>query len=222
MALSSSRSTDASADTRAKIMAAAVETLKTEGIAGTSTRAIGRTGDFNQTLIHYHFGSLMNLLLEACTARSESRADTYAERLQGATTMKEVVDTARVLHREDVADGNITVLTQMLAAIPTEPEIGARLGEAFQPWIDNVESALDRVVGDSRFADLVPSKDLAYAVSAMFLGMELLHHLDPDSGRDESLFDALEELGGMIEQMLNLGPLTGTAVRRRLDKGRKN
>ena len=50
------------------IVKAALETLREEGFAGASSRAIARRGGFNQALIFYHFGSLANLLLEAFAA----------------------------------------------------------------------------------------------------------------------------------------------------------
>src|SRR5207249_1839872 len=43
--------------TRAQFVEATIETLKREGFAGASARAIARTGGFNQSLIFYHFGS---------------------------------------------------------------------------------------------------------------------------------------------------------------------
>ena len=46
----------------ARIVEAAIETLKTEGFAGASARAIARTGGFNQALVFYHFGSVNELL----------------------------------------------------------------------------------------------------------------------------------------------------------------
>src|SRR5947208_16019504 len=53
--------------TRKRIVMAAVETLKQEGFAGTSARAVARTGGFNQALVFYHFGSMTELLLAAST-----------------------------------------------------------------------------------------------------------------------------------------------------------
>ena len=44
--------------TKARIVAAAIETLKTDGFAGASARAIAKAGGFNQALVFYHFGSV--------------------------------------------------------------------------------------------------------------------------------------------------------------------
>lgn len=52
--MSQSTSSEQAVSTREKIMHAAYETLKKEGIKNTSARAIAREGDFNQALIFYH------------------------------------------------------------------------------------------------------------------------------------------------------------------------
>jgi AcrR family transcriptional regulator len=49
--------------TKARIVEAAVETLKAKGFAGSSAREIAKTGGFNQALIFYHYGSVQNVLL---------------------------------------------------------------------------------------------------------------------------------------------------------------
>ena len=51
-------------ETRQHIMAAALDTLREEGIAGTSARSIARNGDFSQAAIFYHFGSVEQLLVD--------------------------------------------------------------------------------------------------------------------------------------------------------------
>ncbi|MCP3855949.1 MAG: helix-turn-helix transcriptional regulator [Actinomycetia bacterium] len=52
-------------ETREKILDAALETVRVEGLVGTSARAIAKAGDFNQALVFYHFGSVDELLLAA-------------------------------------------------------------------------------------------------------------------------------------------------------------
>ena len=56
--------------TRARILDAALQALRDEGIAGISARNIARHGGFNQALIFYHFRSVEGLLV--AVARSES------------------------------------------------------------------------------------------------------------------------------------------------------
>jgi AcrR family transcriptional regulator len=60
------------ADTRQRIIDAAVETVRREGIVGTSARAIARTGGFNQALIFYHCGSVNDVLLAGLDCISDA------------------------------------------------------------------------------------------------------------------------------------------------------
>ena len=59
------------------IVDAAVATVKAEGFAGSTSRAIARQGGFNQALIFYYFGSLEALLLAALEQASEERLARY-------------------------------------------------------------------------------------------------------------------------------------------------
>src|SRR2546428_13587782 len=67
------------ATTKERIVVAALETLKEEGLAGTSARAIARRGNFNQALIFYHFGTLNHLPLPALNRTNPERMAPYRE-----------------------------------------------------------------------------------------------------------------------------------------------
>jgi len=194
-----------SADTKRRILDAALETLKREGISGTSARAIARNGGFNQALIFYHFGSINDLLLAAAADASADRVARYRARLEGVTSLHDLVQMAADLHAQDVAEGNITVLTQMLAGAASDPVIALGLRESFEPWIGVVEEALHRVVDGTPFADMLSIDDLAFVITSMFLGIELITHLDADERRDRTLFQTLGALGGMVEGVMALG-----------------
>jgi AcrR family transcriptional regulator len=194
--------------TRARILDAALETLKREGIVGTSARAIGQTGGFAPALLFYHYGSVNDLLVAAVEELSRQRVARYAQRLEGVTTLAELAEVARDLHREDMEEGHVRVLVQMLAATGSDPELAARLMAIFEPWIALVRDTLERAAG-SGLGALVPAEDGAYALTALFLGLELLTHLGGDTARDERLFDAFDRIASL------LGPLLGLVSGRR-------
>ena len=192
-------------DTRRRIVDAAIETIKAEGIVGTSARAIARRGDFNQALIFYHFGSIEEVLFAAIQETSSRRIDRYRERLAGVKSFPDLVSIAADLHQEDMEEGNLTILTQLMAGAAGNPELGPRLREAFDPWIQVVIDALREVLGGGAYERLVPLDDLGYAVSALFLGVELLAHLDPNRAKDETLFDSIGTLAEIVQVMLATG-----------------
>ena len=141
------RSSEDTRATKARIIDAALETLRTEGIAGASARAIGRTGSFNQALIFYHFASLNDLLLAAVDELSNRRVERYRERIDGITTLGELVAVAAELHREDAEQGHITVLAQMLAGSTTNPELKAPLAERFFHAISSHRGRISAFLG---------------------------------------------------------------------------
>ena len=192
----------ASEATKAKIIDAALQTLRTEGIAGASARAIGRTGGFNQALIFYHFASLNDLLLAAVDELSARRVERYRERIDGVTTLGELVAVAAELHREDASQGHITVLAQMLAGATTNPDLKAPLADRFRPWSELVESAIGRVVAGTPYAAVVPVEDLAFVVTSLFMGIELTTSLEADEARAESLFRTVGLMASLLEGLL--------------------
>src|SRR3974390_3691477 len=66
---------NASPDTRRALIDAAIETLRVDGFARASARAISARAGCNQGLVFYYFGSVSNLLLAALDAVSADRLD---------------------------------------------------------------------------------------------------------------------------------------------------
>src|SRR5437762_1804148 len=106
---------------------AALATLKEEGFARTTARAVARRGGFNQALVYYHFGGLNELLLAALDASSGERLARYRETLEGAATTEELVARARDLFHEDVESGQATVVSELVGASLSEPELAAQM-----------------------------------------------------------------------------------------------
>lgn len=192
----------AAEDTRLRIVEAAVATIKREGITGTSARAIARTGGFNQALIFYHFGSIDEVLMAAIEHTSRLRIARYEEQLVGVETLPDLARVAASLHAEDMEEGNLTVLTQLMAGAAGHPVLGTRLREAFDPWIEIVVKSLRKAVAGSPYEKLIPLDDLGYVVSALFLGIELLTHLDQERSREETLFTTITMLADIVQSLV--------------------
>jgi len=197
--------TGTSDETRARIVDATIETLRTEGIVGASARAIARAGGFNQALIYYHFGSIDEVMIAALAKMGAERKARYESALAEVTTLPELAQLAAELHKEDTACGNITVLTQILAGAAHDPDLGPRVFEQFEPWTSMVDDAIRKVLKDSPFEDALPVEDLALAVSATFLGIELLTHLDPNVDREDALFRSIGLIAVLVDAVLTSG-----------------
>ena len=186
------------AATRDRIVDAALETLKTEGFAGATSRAIARAGDFNQALIFYHFGTLDALLLAALDRTSEERLARYREAVAKATTAVELAEVAASVYREDRDRGHMTVVSQMIAGSVARPELAPEVLARMEPWIELCEEALAKALSDLPVADVVPLRELAYAVTTFYLGLNLLTHLDEDRERTEALVARLQLLAPLF------------------------
>jgi AcrR family transcriptional regulator len=186
------------AGTRAELVEAAITTLQTEGFGGSSARAIARTAGCNQALVFYHFGSVANLLLAALDATSERRMVRYGEAVDAADGLGPMVEVAARIYREDLDAGHMSVLAEMIAGCSSTPGLGAEVSARLKPWIEFAEDATRRGLLGSPLADLLPTRDVAFAVVALYLGIEFLAHLDGDRSSAESLFSTAKQLSVLL------------------------
>jgi AcrR family transcriptional regulator len=204
MAKSGTRAARARAgeDTRARLVAAAIETLKREGYAGASARAIARAAGVNQALIFYYFGNLIGLLLAALDETSTRRMARYREALEGIRGPGELLRVGWEIFQEDLESGHITVVGEMISASSSVPELGPEIVVRIEPWIQLAEEAVDRFLDRSPLRGLLPARDVAFAIVAFYLGVELLTHLEGDRARAEALFDAATRILPLVQSFL--------------------
>src|SRR5262249_36639909 len=130
--------------TRLQMVEAALATLKEEGFAGTTARAVARRGGFNQALVYYHFGGLNELLLAALDASSVARLERYREAIESAGSTEELIARARELFHEDVESGQATVVSELVGASLAQPELMTEMVARTRPWLDLARSTLER------------------------------------------------------------------------------
>ena len=195
-------SADGSGGTKAKIVEAALDTLKTRGFAGASAREIAKTGSFNQALIFYHFGSVQNLLLAGLDLVSERRMQAYRPAFEAAGTLSELARLAGDIYQEDLENGYVTVLGEMVAGAVSDPELGREVVARIQPWLELVENKVRALMSGSLFEPLIPADDIAFAIVALYLGVDMLSHLDQDRARAESLLELGVRIAPLAQALL--------------------
>jgi len=193
---------------RSRIIDAAIEALKREGFAGASARAIAGIGGFSQSLIFYHFASVSDLLLAALDRTSALRMERYRQAVERATTLSDLVQVARDIYREDLDSGHITVLAEMIVGSSADKQLGPKVTERIEPWIQFTEETITRILSASLLQAMVPVRDVAFAIVSLYLGIELLAHVSGDSSRADGLFAAASALTGVFGQFL--GPAERT------------
>lgn len=186
-------------ETREALVAGAIEALREVGFAGASAREIAVRAECNQALVFYHFGSVTELLLAALDDVSARRLAVYTDLVDKASTLSELIDSARAIFAEDLDAGHVAVLVEMIAGAQSTPGLGEQVAAKLAPWRDFAESAIHQALKGSPVALLLPAKELAHAVVAGFLGLELLANLDGDRAAALNLFDRARLVAGLLD-----------------------
>ncbi len=168
--------------TRTTILDAALRTLRDEGIADTSARAIARAGDFNQALIFYHFGSVDDALIAAFEQLLLRQRRTYDAALAAVHSLAELRDTLMRLFNEDLDAGVTTTIAQGFAGATHRPHMGPSLANAVQGWLEAIELAYVRL----GVSDTDARRHVMTFVS-IYLGYEVLLRL----GRNQPMPDGV-------------------------------
>lgn len=184
-----------------QILEAALETLREDGFAGASSRAIARRGGVNQALLFYHFGSLDSLLLAALDRTSAERLERYRQAVGEARTVAELVGVLGQVYAEDRDLGHMTVVSQMVAGSVARPELAPAVLARMEPWLELCEEALGKVLAELGLDEVVPLRELAYAVVTFYLGVNLLTHLDRERTRTDALFAQVGTLSGALSRL---------------------
>ena len=179
-----------SLETRQRLVAATTGLLATAGFAGTTTRAIGEAASCNPALVAYHFGSLNALLLEALDASSESRMRRYGAALGASGTRREALATLRRLYSEDRRSGHVALVAQLVAGGVMDHALGREVARRIQPWVDFAEETI-AVHVPAVVLRRLPARELAYAIVAGFLGLELLDALLGEQAEGNAVLERL-------------------------------
>ncbi len=196
-------------ETRRLLVEAAVATLREEGYAGASARAIAERAGTTQGLVFYHFGSVANLLLAALDAVSTQRLEHYGTAVALAGSLEDLVDAATAIFREDLDAGYVTVLAEMIVGASSTPGLGHEVAARIGPWTAFAQRVLDATLGDSPLGSAVPSAEVAYGIVALYLGLEMLSHLDGEQAPALALFARAKQLAPLLSALGAVAPRGG-------------
>ena len=202
-------------DTRAKLLDAAARTVSADGLAAASARTIAARAQVNQALVFYHFGTVSELIEAASGQRVADSIEHYRERFDSAGTLAELLAVGRELHTRERAAGNVALMAQLLSGAQHDPVLARAARHALDAWTAEVHTVLARVLATSPLAELLDLTGLAQAITAGFVGLELVEGADPDAATGG--LAALEQLAVLVEVVNNLG----TVARRALRTGRR-
>ena len=199
----SSRSSEA---TRVALVHGAIEALRDEGFSGASAREIARRAGCNQGLVFYHFGSVTNLLLAALDEVSALRLTRYQGVVDEVHTLPDLVAAARAVFEEDLDAGHMAVLAEMIAGAASTPGLGAEVATRIAPWRRFAAAAVRDTLAESPLSSLLEPDEVAHGIVALYLGLEMLAHLDGDQSAALGLFDRAAQIAGLLSA---LGAVSG-------------
>jgi AcrR family transcriptional regulator len=189
----------ASEQTRAALVEAAIAALREVGFAGASAREIAGRAGCNQALIFYHFGSVAKLHLAALDAVSAARNVRYQAMVEESESLGDLVRAARTVFDEDLDQGHVTVLVEMIAAAQFTPGLRPEVAARIRPWrMFAADSVRDALAG-SPAARLLPPEELAHAIVALYLGLEMLANLEGEREPALALFDRAGKVASLLD-----------------------
>jgi len=203
--------TKKSVKTRQALIDATIQTIRDEGFSGASARAIADRAGLNQGLVFYHFGSVVDLLLAALDEVSQIRMVKYSAEMAKVTSPTELLGLATQIFQDDLDTGYVTVLVEMIGGAASTPGLGSEIATRIGPWFTFAEGALDQTFGDTPVASLLPSSDVAYMVVALYLGLEMLTHLDGDRDPALRLFAHAQQFVSLIGTLSAFIPSKATS-----------
>lgn len=194
-------------DTKTRLIDAALATLREDGYAGTTARAIAGRAGVNQALIYYHFGGIPQLLLAALDETSARRMQRYESLLDETHTIEDLVRLARSIYIEDLEAGHVTVLSELIGGSLQHKELGPQVRQRLKPWVEYTTRAIEKVTRGTALETLIPARDVALAIVAFYLGIDLLHQLDPAEPAADRLFDHAERLAPALGFLANFATI---------------
>jgi AcrR family transcriptional regulator len=187
----------ATADTRASILAAARARLLAEGYANLSTRAVADAAGVPLSQIHYHYGSKQQLILAVLDAENERLLHRQRRMYEGPEPLSRHWELACDFLDEDLESGYVRVLQEMIAAGWSDQVVASAVRDLLGAWY--------RLLGDvarreaQRLGGLGPftPEEVAMLMGLPFMGAEGALLLGMDE-REFPVRSALRKIGALI------------------------
>ena len=176
-------------DPREALLDAAERLLVEIGYAGISARRLAKEANVNLGLVHYHFGSMENVYLEALeryTARLiERQKALYAADLPFIEKWRRAMD---YLVGEDLSSGYEKVWLELQAMAWNRPELKKQLARVNARWRAVLTKAFDQAMREYGLQpDRVPLNALVSLVMTFNQGIILERHAGVFAGHRELL-----------------------------------
>lgn len=198
------------AETRARLMDAAVRLTAREGVRAVTARAVAAEADVNQALVFYHFDGIEGLLRESFAAATSAMVEGLVTEFEAATSFAELHAVGTRLAERSRADGSAALLAHVISAAHTDEAMAQMLAASLRLWESSLTGAVRRVLRTHGLEEAVDVPSLSRAIAASSIGMITL-----DAVPGQPLGSTLPSLAGiarLVDRASRLLP--GPLVRR--------
>lgn len=185
--------------TRRLILDAATTVLRRDGHAGLSLRQVAGEAGLGLGHIHYHFGSRRNLVLGVLEAENARRLERQATMYRDDLPLWKQWEQACDFLDDDLDEGYVRVLQEMIAAGWSDPEIAAQVRQLLRGWYDLLVGVAERAATELGGLGPFTPAEVALLVGDAFIGAEslILLGLDDDEVPHRA---ALRRVGELIRR----------------------
>src|SRR6202035_813610 len=184
---------------RERVLVAARDVLLERGFAQTSTRAVAERADVPLSLVHYHFGSKQQLLIEVLERENELLLERQRELYAAPGSLAGKWRAACAFLDEDLRSGYVRVLWEVWGAGLADETLAARWRSSMAGWRTLLESVAAAWVETIDVEPPLSAKGLATLVTNVFQGIEI-ELLAGVTEEEAPHREVLEALGAVIER----------------------
>ena len=171
-----------------KILKAASDQLRSEGVAALTVGAVAKAAGVSAALVHYHFSTKQRLLVATatrlCADRLAARSRLFAEAGLGA------LDTAWVALERAVADGEARAWLDLLSLARDDDAVHAAMSSALAAEADRYAERLPALVRSLGAVTAAAPEELAQLTLAVLDGAAAALLAGRPSASVRSAFDA--------------------------------
>ena len=163
--------------TRERIVHATVELMAEQGIDRVRTRAVAERAGVNPALVHYHFGSMSALLLEAAEDALIRELGPSVDLLTSAPTIQEgITATLDWIEAEGQRTPGSTILAEAMVKATRDPAFRRWTRQASRRWRTAILERLRRALADGEIEATLDLEATAVLLAAALDGL-LFHRL---------------------------------------------
>jgi AcrR family transcriptional regulator len=167
-------------DTRSRLVDAAVEEIADKGWNGARTRSIADRAGVNPGVVHYHFGSMEELMLEAVASTFVSITEMAQQSIEADTIALGMDGMIDAIGEVDPSDPNWQVLMEALVQSSRVPRLHDLTVGILEQYRAAMIARLDAGVEAGELPADTDTEGLALALMALLDGLGLYAFVNKD------------------------------------------